>query len=213
MTEALEPEKPGPAESDPGRSTDLLEVQAAASGDRAAFDRLVLRHQQAVIDAASYYLGNSQVALEVAQEAFLKAYRAVDRFRGDALFRTWLLRITMNTARSFQTRRRAKKRSAPIVSIHSAGGRADDGNDAHDIEIADFSSTPDVLLERKEVKEVLETAIASLEEDARELIVMRDILGESYDAIADQFGLPIGTVKSKVHRARLVLREKLTRFL
>jgi RNA polymerase sigma-70 factor (ECF subfamily) len=210
VTEALEPASPRSTEG--SIPSDRADVRAAAAGDRQAFDRLVLRHQQAVIDAASYYLGNYQDALEVAQEAFIKAYRALERFRGDAQFRTWMLRITMNAARSFQTKRRAKKRSAPIISIHSRGAGTDDDDDAG-FEIPDYRDTPESLLHRKELKEMIERAIAELDEEARELIVLRDIVGESYDAIAEQFDLPLGTVKSKVHRARLVLREKISKFL
>jgi len=215
VTETLEPA--GPRSPPPGAAapSDAALAGRAARGDRRAFDLLVGRHQPAVIDAAHYFLGNRDDALDVAQEAFLKAFRALARFRGAAQFRTWLLRITLNTARSFRTRRRAKKRAGPTVSIHhGAGSRCDAGSgEPRELEIPDVRSAPDAQLERKELKAALENAIASLDDSARELIVLRDILGESYEAIATHLALPLGTVKSKVHRARLVLREKMAPYV
>ncbi len=235
MSEALEPaslsshepdassdDPPGSAEeaalavSQPETDTgaaDRADVRAAARRDRAAFDRLVLRHQQAVIDTAAYYLGDYQDALEVAQDAFLKAYRAIGRFRGDATFRTWILRITINTARSLQTRRRAKKRTAPRAEIRTGTPGQDPDSGLASVDIPDSSANPERLLERKELRHELERAISELEPEARAVVVLRDIVGESYEAIATSIGAPIGTVKSKVHRARLVLRDRMERFL
>jgi RNA polymerase sigma-70 factor (ECF subfamily) len=192
---------------------DAADVRAAAAGDRRAFDALVVRHQQAVLDAAVYFLGDWEDALEVAQETFLKAYQALARFRGEARFRTWVLRIALNTARSYHARRSAKKRSAPLVSLHAATSSASAEGAVAELEVADSAGDPLALLERKEVKEALEQAIGRLEEEARELVVLRDIIGEPYEAIAAARGLPVGTVKSKVHRARLVLREKMAPYL
>lgn len=184
------------------------DLRAARRGDRTAFDRLVLRHQNAVVQAAYYAIGSRHDALEVAQETFLNAYRALSRFRGEASLRTWLLRIALNTARSTQAKRRAKKRAAPgrAVSLHP------DGSDSA-IDPPDERHSPAALLERKERKEAIEAAIAALEPEARQIVVLRDLSGESYEAIARILALPLGTVKSKVHRARLQLREKLRRYL
>jgi RNA polymerase sigma-70 factor (ECF subfamily) len=191
-----------------GPAADADDVRAALGGDRGAFDRLVLRHQQAVVNAASYYLGNHEDALEVAQEAFLKAYRALPGFGGRSSFRTWILRITLNTARSLHASRRAKKRAGRRVRLDAA--REEEGEA---LEIAGTSEAPDVLLLRKEVKEAIERAILALEPEAREVIILRDLNGESYDSIARTLDLPVGTVKSKVHRARLELRQALKDFL
>ena len=186
-------------------------VKAASDGNREAFDELVSRHQQSVINAASYYLGNYEDALEVAQETFLKAWKAVSGFEGKASFRTWLLRITLNTARSFHSRRTALKRSGSTatISMSTSSGTEDEG----DREIADSSEEPHQLAEKKELGEVIEKAIGSLQEDARRIIILRDILGESYQAIAGEEGLTLGTVKTRVHRARLELRVILADFL
>ena len=192
-------------------SADDHYVKAASGGDREAFDQLVSRHQQSVINAAAYYLGNHEDALEVAQESFLKAWKAVAGFEGKASFRTWLLRITLNTARSFHSHRTALKRSGSTATLSMS--TADSGEDEGDREIADSSREPHQLVEKKELGEVIEKAIGSLEEDARRIIILRDILGESYQAIADEEGLTLGTVKTRVHRARLELRVILADFL
>ena len=132
-------------------------------------------------------------------------------FEGKASFRTWLLRITLNTARSFHSHRTALKRSGSTatISMSTSSGAEDEG----DREIADSSEEPHQLVEKKELGEVIEKAIGSLEEDARRIIILRDILGESYQAIADEESLTLGTVKTRVHRARLELRVILADFL
>ena len=164
-----------------------------------------------MINAAAYYLGHQEDALEVAQESFLKAYRSLKGFKGRASFRTWLLRITLNTARSFHAHRQAIKRSGTTatISISAACEEEDQGC----LELNDSSGDPHRLLERKELQQLIEDAIRSLDDRARRIIILRDILGESYQAIADEEGLTLGTVKTRVHRARLELREIIGDFL
>ena len=186
-------------------------MAAASRGAREAVDQRVRRHQQGVINAAAYYLGHQEDALEVAQESFLKAYRSLEGFKGKASFRTWLLRITLNTARSFHAHRQAIKRSGTTatISISAASEKEDQG----DLELSDSSGDPHQLLERKELQQLIEDAIQSLDDRARRIIILRDILGESYQAIADEESLTLGTVKTRVHRARLELREIIGDFL
>lgn len=186
-------------------------VEAASRGDREAFNELVRRHQQSVINAANYYLGHHEDALEVAQDSFLKAYKSIDSFKGKASFRTWMLRITLNTARSFHAHRQAIKRSGTTATI-SISAAADEG-DQGDLELNDSSSDPHQLLEQKELQRLIENAIRALEEPARKIIILRDILGESYQAIAREEGLSLGTVKTRLHRARLDLRKTIGDFL
>jgi RNA polymerase sigma-70 factor (ECF subfamily) len=203
-------QRTGHALSSHARDADQDDVAAAVRGDRGAFDRLVLRHQQAVVNAAGYFLGDHEDALEVAQESFLRAYRSLGQFRSQATFRTWILRITMNAARSFQARRSAKKRSpSALRSLDGRSGEAGGGN----LEIPDERSAPEALALRREVREVLEAAIAELEPQAREALVLRDIAGESYEAISRALRLPVGTVKSRIHRARLQVRERVEGYL
>jgi RNA polymerase sigma-70 factor (ECF subfamily) len=196
---------------------DDADVRLAAAGSREAFDRLVTRYQHDTVNAVSYYLRNYEDAVDAAQEAFLKAYRSLAGFRGGSTFRTWLLRIAINTARSLSTRSRAKKRGGDP-------GRAEASTQAHeyrgssertcaDIPDPDSSGGPTRLLERKEVKDAIERAISELDDEAREIVVLRDIAGESYEAVSEALGLPLGTVKSRLHRARLELRRKMSPYL
>lgn len=191
------------------------DVALARSGDPAAFERLVLRHQDSVISTAYYHLGNYEDAVDVAQEAFLKAYRGLPRFRGQAAFRTWLLTIALNTARSLQSHRRAKKRARKTVPVRATGAARGEGAEGGGIDPPDpdGSSQPRTLLERKEIKEALEAAILELDEQARQVVVLRDLAGESYESISTALDLPLGTVKSRVHRARLELQARLMRWV
>ena len=195
----------------PADPSDEWYIEAARAGDRSAFDQLVSRHQQQVINAAAYYLGHQEDALEVAQESFLKAYRSLEGFKGKASFRTWLLRITLNTARSFHAHRQALKRSGTTATISISAPKED--ADQGDLELSDPGDDPHQLLEKKELQEIIENAIRSLNDQARRVIILRDILGESYQAIADAEDLTLGTVKTRVHRARLELREIIGDFL
>ena len=181
------------------------------AGDRAAFERIATRYQDDMFNAASYYLGNREDALDAAQEALLKIYKGIATFRGGSSLKTWILTVTINTARSQRARARAKKRSGTVVRIDDAGPDAVGSKDRRALDLPDpeTSGTPSALIERKEVKEAIERAIAELEEDSRAVIVLRDIACESYESIAASLSLPIGTVKSRVHRARLELRGKL----
>jgi RNA polymerase sigma-70 factor (ECF subfamily) len=191
---------PGDAEADL--------IQAARGGDRQAFELLVERHQDAVMTAAHYLVGDAEDAQDVAQEAFLRAYRSLAGFAGQSSFRTWLLAITTNAARSLATHRRAKKRTAREVRL-DAGAEGE----AIDPPEPEGRGCPEGLAMRAELKEALEAAIAGLDQESRSALVLRDLAGESYEAIASAQGLPLGTVKSRIHRARLLLRERLKKFL
>jgi RNA polymerase sigma-70 factor (ECF subfamily) len=186
------------------------DLARAIRGDADAFGRLVERHQEDVVTTAAYWLGNRDDALDCAQEAFLRAFRSVGSFRRGASFKTWILTITVNAARSLRTRARAKKRGGGrTVRLETMGG--DDGPGIEPE--ADPRGGPEGLLRRREVKEAIERALASLDPEAREVIVLRDVAGENYEDIAREVGLPIGTVKSRIHRARLALQAKLARWL
>jgi RNA polymerase sigma-70 factor (ECF subfamily) len=214
----LEPSPSSPAGpprgAEPARPAEKAEaddIRLAIAGDRGAFDRLVLSCQDDVVNASSYYLGNDEDGVDVAQEAFLKAYRGLAGFRGGSSFKTWVLRIAINTARSFRARARARKRGGGVLRLDDRPRGAGSEDDEPRQEPADPRPgiTPPALLERKELKEAIERAILDLEDEAREVIVLRDIAGESYEAIAAALGAPLGTVKSRVHRARLELQRKL----
>ena len=197
----------GAAHGDP----DLLDVQMAVGGSREAFNRLVLRYQDVVVHVASHSLNNPEDAFDAAQDAFLKMFRSLRSFRGGCAFRTWLLHIVINSARSLRTRQTAKKRGGQISGRFALELTSiDPSNEPPDPYTLD---APAALLERKEVKNALEQAIGELGDSDREVILLRDISGHSYESIATQLDLPLGTIKSRVHRARLELRRKMEPYL
>lgn len=200
---------PGTEPTRPAEAAEAEHIRRALAGDRSAFDRLVLSCQDDVVNAASYYLGNDEDGVDAAQDAFLKAYRGLAGFRGGSSFKTWVLKIAINTARSLRARARAKKRGGGMLRLGDRTGSCGEEEDPRH-EVADpRAGTPPALLERKELKEAIEDAILDLDEEAREVIVLRDIAGETYQSIAAALGLPLGTVKSRVHRARLEIQRKL----
>jgi RNA polymerase sigma-70 factor (ECF subfamily) len=168
------------------------------AGDAPAFEELVMTYQHRVFGVALRMLGNRAEAEDVAQEAFVRAHRALGEFRGDAKLSTWLYAITsrlcLNRLASGE-RRMARQGEDALLRLSDAGPR------------------PDAALERRELETALGRAIAELPEDRRIVVVLRDIEGLSYEEIAQVLELPLGTVRSRLHRARAELKEKLERFL
>lgn len=177
-------------------------IEQAQQGDSAAFDQLVLRHQQQVFAVALTMLGNREEALDVAQDAFVRAYRAIASFRREAKLSTWLVSITMNLCRN---RRRwwARRRCVIVASLDDPREIAD-GSEAH--EVADAGPSPALDAERRERQRQLMAALQLLDESHRSVIVLRDIQGHSYEEIAQMVGCQVGTVKSRLNRARTRLR-------
>jgi len=168
------------------------------AGDAPAFEELVMTYQHRVFGVALRMLGNRAEAEDVAQEAFVRAHRALGGFRGDAKLSTWLYAITsrlcLNRLASGE-RRMARQGEHALLRLSDAGPR------------------PDAALERRELETALGRAIAELPEDRRIVVVLRDIEGLSYEEIAQVLELELGTVRSRLHRARAELKEKLERFL
>ena len=168
------------------------------AGDAPAFEELVMTYQHRVFGVALRMLGSRAEAEEVAQEAFVRAHRALGEFRGDAKLSTWLYAITsrlcLNRLASGE-RRLTRQGEDALLRLSDAGPR------------------PDAALERRELESALERAIAELPEDRRIVVVLRDIEGLSYEEIAQALELELGTVRSRLHRARADLKEKLERFL
>jgi RNA polymerase sigma-70 factor (ECF subfamily) len=168
------------------------------AGDAPAFEELVMTYQHRVFGVALRMLGNRAEAEDVAQEAFVRAHRALGEFRGDAKLSTWLYAITsrlcLNRLASGE-RRMARQGEDALLRLSDAGPR------------------PDAALERRELETALGRAIAELPEDRRIVVVLRDIEGLSYEEIAQALELELGTVRSRLHRARAELKEKLERFL
>lgn len=178
-------------------------VAQAQRGDAAAFGLLVERHQDALFNSVSRMVSQRQDAEDLAQEAFVKAFRGIGQFEGRSSFFTWLYSIAFHLVISHRRRIGSARHLNPLSFHH---GSDDDGGG---IEPEDGSDGPGSDAERHETRERVERAIAELEDDYRAVIVMRDIEGFDYQAIADVLGCPQGTVKSRLHRARLALRDLL----
>ncbi len=181
--------------------TDQILVEQVQRGDKGAFDLLVRKYQHKIISLVSRYVADQSEALDVAQEAFIKAYRAIGRFRGDSAFFTWLYRIAINTAKNHlvsQSRRPpATDLDAHEVEQYAGDDRLQDGN------------TPEHELLRQEIEQTIERAIESLPEDLRTAITLREVEGMSYEEIARTMECPIGTVRSRIFRAREAIDHKL----
>lgn len=177
----------------PDRQTDLQLVRKVRNGDRAAFDLLVVKYQSRVASIISRYVYDSQEVMDLAQETFIKAYRAIDRFRGDSAFYTWLYRIAVNTAKNhLESRSRRPQGSADSAEAENY----DDGRRLRDI------ASPERLLQREQLQKELSNAIASLPEELRSAFLLREYDGLSYEDIARILECPIGTVRSRIFRAR-----------
>src|SRR5690554_659676 len=175
------------------RQTDLQLVRKVRGGDRAAFDLLVVKYQSRVASIISRYVYDSQEVMDLTQEAFIKAYRAIDRFRGDSAFYTWLYRIAVNTAKNhLESRNRRPQGSADSAEAENF----DDGRRLRDI------ASPERLLQREQLQKELSNAIANLPEELRSAFLLREYDGLSYEDIARILECPIGTVRSRIFRAR-----------
>lgn len=187
---------------------DLL-VQQARSGDRQAFGELVRLFQDAVFRVVrrTSRVGREQ-AEDLAQETFLRAYRALDRFRGECSFAHWLFRIATNVTinRVSTVAARAEKKA---VSIDAR--RADDDKETRVEPVDVRQPAPALRLEREELRKVLGRALKKIPDDFRAAVVLRDVEGLEYEAIAEVLEVPVGTVRSRLHRGREALREIITR--
>lgn len=167
----------------------------AAAGSRDAFDELVLRHQARIYKLARILTGGDADAEDLVQETFVRAYRGIGRFRGESSFSTWLHRIAVNVIKSYLSRR---SRQAPIVSPPLDDDRPETLIDR----VASHEDLETVTLQR----DAIDRALATLPEEQRLVVTLRDVQGLEYHEIATLIGLPIGTVESRVFRARQRLR-------
>ena len=190
------------------RDADL--IAACRDGQTQAFGELVTRYQDRVFNLAYRLTSNHEDAAEIAQEAFLKAYRGLESFRGDCAFYTWVFRITVNTVRSRQ-RFKAVRPSEVSLDAVSPATESDSGQGRHSLKTQLKADGPDPSEEatRAENKVIVEQAITRLGNDQRMLIILRDIEGRDYGEISEILECPRGTVKSRLHRARAALRELL----
>lgn len=180
-------------------------VKRVQEGDKEAYNILVLRYQHKVCDLANKYVNNYVDANDVAQEAFIRAYRALDNFRGESSFYTWLYRIVINTAKSFLEQNSKLRHSVDVDDLDF-----DTQQDVHGMLTSHES--PDKLIESEELQRVINQAMNELPEDLRKAIVLREVEGMSYEDIASLMETPLGTVRSRIFRARQFIEDKMAQF-
>lgn len=174
--------------------TDLELVRRVQAGDKSAFDVLVLKYQQKVINLVTRYVHDPHIALDVSQESFIKAYRGLKNFRGDSAFYTWLYRISINTAKNHLV---SKSRRMPDDDIDAQEAEQYDGGGM----LRDLG-TPEHEMLTDEIRNTLTAAIEALPDDLRIAITLRELEGLSYEEISEAMECPIGTVRSRIFRAR-----------
>ncbi len=182
--------------------SDLSLVQLAQRGDAGAFDALVRRYQHKVVKLVLRYVRDPAEAEDIAQEAFIKAYRALPRFRGDSAFYTWLYRIAINTAKNVL----ASRGRSPI---QYEVDRSDDDDNYDVVANLKDTATPEALALTEEIRSIVTTAIDALPEDLRTAIQLRELEGLSYEEIAAAMECPVGTVRSRIFRAREAIDARL----
>jgi len=184
-------------------------VARAVEGDGEAFGLIVRRHQDRLYNVVYRLLGSAEDAQDALQEVFLKAFENLKGFRGTSSLYTWLFRIAVNTALSH----RRKRRREPLATGLGPGnaGTGPSGDDAPGLDPADRSAStnPAEPMMAAETEALIQGAIGALDDDHRAVVVLRDIQHCDYHEIAEILGVPTGTVKSRLHRARLVLRDRL----
>lgn len=174
--------------------TDKQLVARVQKGDKRAFDLLVIKYQHKVAAIVSRYIYDREEVKDIVQEAFIKAYRAIGSFRGDSQFYTWLYRIAVNTAKNFLV---SRSRRPPASDVEVADAEYFSGAD----KLRDVAS-PENLAFRDELQEVVDNAIQALPEDLRTAVTLRELDGLSYEDIASVMDCPVGTVRSRIFRAR-----------
>ena len=181
-------------------STDKELVKRVQKGDKGAFDLLVLKYEHKIVNLVMRYVRDPEQALDITQEAFIKAYRALPRFRGDSAFYTWLYRIAVNTAKNYLAAQRRRPMDIELdmqdpdqYGLHAKLKETD---------------TPEGVILSRELQETLERAIESLPDDLRTAIILRELDGMSYEEIAQTMDCPVGTVRSRIFRARDAIGKK-----
>jgi RNA polymerase sigma-70 factor (ECF subfamily) len=194
---SIQPHEPRDEDARPAsgiEQSDLELVRRAQRGERGAFDLLVLRYQHKVIKLVARLLRDPTEAEDVAQDAFVKAYRALGSFRGDSAFYTWLYRIAVNTARNVM----ASRQRRPLdyeADLNESEQSAVESRMRH-------TDTPEAAVLSEEIHQTVNHAVEQLPEDLRTAIILREVEGLSYEEIAEAMDCPVGTVRSRIFRAR-----------
>jgi RNA polymerase sigma-70 factor (ECF subfamily) len=184
--------------------SDALLVQRSQAGDTRAFELLVIKYQRRIQRLIARMVRDPGLVEDIAQETFIRAYRALGQFRGDAQFYTWLYRIAVNTAKKSLL----EMRRDPLVLVHAFKDDDADETSGPDPEPSTME-TPEVLLASRELAAMVNAAMEALPEDLRQAITLREIEGLSYEDIAEIMQCPIGTVRSRIFRARESISQKI----
>jgi RNA polymerase sigma-70 factor (ECF subfamily) len=178
----------------PDHRLDIQLIEAAKQGDPKAFEHLMGRYQTRVSKIVRRFIKDPHETLDICQEVFIKIYRALDQFRGDSSFYTWLYRVSINTAKNYLA---LKEHALPSVDLNTA-----DLDHFLIRQMPKEQATPEQLMIRDQVEKMVYDTIRALPDDLREAITLRELEGKSYDAIANIMQCPIGTVRSRIFRAR-----------
>ena len=190
-----------PNDNEFASNQDAAIVRKVQEGDREAYNLLVLRYQHKVVQIALKFVNNQADANDIAQEAFIKAYKAIGNFRGESGFYTWLYRIVVNTARTF-LESSSKHRNNVDVEAEDIASQDHQG-------ALSSNETPDRIIESQELQRTIMQALTQLPTELRQAITLREVEGLAYDEIAKLTGVPVGTVRSRIFRARQFIEEKM----
>jgi RNA polymerase sigma-70 factor, ECF subfamily len=199
MTKTPHAAAPTPAD------TDLMLVERTVAGDQKAYELLVLKYQRRIERLIGRMVRDADLVEDIAQETFIRAYRALAQFRGEAQFYTWLYRIAVNTAKKAL----GDLKRDPLVSENALrGGDEEDETSAVENELT-TAETPETVLAAKEIAAAVNSAMDALPDELRQAVTLREIEGLSYEEIAEVMNCPIGTVRSRIFRAREAISVKI----
>ena len=184
------------------KELDLVLVKRAKSGDYQAFDLLVLKYQSRLISTAFKFVKDVQIAEDIVQDSFIKAFKALESFREDSSFYTWIYRITVNTSKNFLV---SKKRKSELLNSDLSEEAS------YEIEPVETYS-PEDLLQATQLQKVITETFDQLGEDTRTALTLRELDGLSYEQIADVVNCPVGTVRSRIFRGREVIDEAISQY-
>lgn len=196
---------PPPDDSSQPHDSDQLLVERTVAGDQAAFELLVIKYQRRVERLIGRMVRDVDLVEDIAQETFLRAYRALPKFRGEAQFYTWLYRIAVNTAKKFLL----ELKHDPTVSQTTLQGNAEEDETFQPRSEPSSEETPESVLAAKEIGRAVNAALDALPDDLRQAITLREMDGLSYEDIAEVMNCPIGTVRSRIFRAREAVSAKI----
>jgi RNA polymerase sigma-70 factor (ECF subfamily) len=189
----------------PPVDTDQMLVERTVAGDQKAFELLVIKYQRRIERLIGRMVRDTDLVEDIAQETFIRAYRALAQFRGDAQFYTWLYRIAVNTAKKALV----DLKRDPVVSESALRGGSDDDDETSGVENELTSAeTPETVLAAKEIAATVNSAMEALPDELRQAVTLREIEGLSYEEIAEVMNCPIGTVRSRIFRAREAISAK-----